>query len=121
MGMVSDFGEALNTFEVERKNSTFKPLSQNDLLRLVQLRKQYERHWQSVNDLLLVADPDTLQAFKKAKADQEAARKQHLRLIAKRKKEREALMTQIAVGALVFIVGSVIAIAVMGVIIKTFS
>ncbi len=30
-------------------------------------------------------------------------------------------MTQIAVGALVFIVGSVIAIAVMGVIIKTFS
>ena len=121
MGMGSDFGEALNTFEVERKNSTFKPLSQNDLLRLVQLRKQYERHWQSVNDLLLVADPDTLQAFKKAKADQEAARKQHLRLIAKRKKEREALMTQIAVGALVFIVGSVIAIAVMGVIIKTFS
>ncbi len=67
MGMVSDFGEALNTFEVERKNSTFKPLSQNDLLRLVQLRKQYERHWQSVNDLLLVADPDTLQAFKKLK------------------------------------------------------
>ncbi len=88
MGMVSDFGEALNTFEVERKNSTFKPLSQNDLLRLVQLRKQYERHWQSVNDLLLVADPDTLQAFKKAKADQEAARKQHLRLIAKRKKRK---------------------------------
>ena len=39
MGMISDFGEGLNTFELERKKS-FKPLSQNDLLRLSQLRRQ---------------------------------------------------------------------------------
>ena len=54
MGLISDFGEALNQFEVDRKASTFKPLSQNDLLKIQMLRRQYERHWQSVNDLLLV-------------------------------------------------------------------
>ena len=121
MGTISDFGEALTNFELERKASTFKPLSQSEILRLTQIKKSYDRYWKDVHDILLVADPDTLEAFKKAKADQEAARQQHLRLIAKRKKEREALMTQIAVGALVFIVGSIIAIAVLGVIIKTFS
>lgn len=121
MGMVSDFGEALNTFEVERKNSTFKPLSQNDLLRLVQLRKQYERHWQSVNDLLLIADPDTLDAFKQAKADQEKARQQHLRLIAQKKKAREKLIHQVLVGGVTFIIGSIVAVLAVAIVIKTFS
>ena len=59
MGMISDFGEGLNTFELERKKS-FKPLSQNDLLRLSQLRRQQERYWKDVHDLLLVADPKLL-------------------------------------------------------------
>jgi hypothetical protein len=67
-----------------------------------------------------VADPDTLEAFKKAKAEQEAARQQHLRLIAKKKKEREVLMNQLAVGGLVFLVGAIIAITVVGLVIKTF-
>jgi hypothetical protein len=67
-----------------------------------------------------VADPDTLEAFKKAKAEQEVARQQHLRLIAKRKKEREVLMNQLAVGGLVFLVGAIIAITVVGLVIKTF-
>ena len=34
MALVSDFGEALNTFEIERKTSTFSPLSKNDILKL---------------------------------------------------------------------------------------
>ena len=120
MGTISDFGEALTNFEVERKSSTFKPLSQSEILKLTQIKKSYERYWKDVHDILLVADPDTLDAFKKAKAEQEAARQQHLRLIAKRKKEREVLMNQLAVGGLVFLVGAIIAITVVGLVIKTF-
>ena len=120
MGTISDFGEALTNFEVERKSSTFKPLSQSEILKLTQIKKSYERYWKDVHDILLVADPDTLEAFKKAKAEQEAARQKHLRLIAKRKKEREVLMNQLAVGGLVFLVGAIIAITVVGMVIKTF-
>ena len=120
MGTISDFGEALTNFEVERKSSTFKPLSQSEILRLTQIKKSYERYWKDVHDILLVADPDTLEAFKKAKAEQEAARQQHLRLIAKKKKERERLMHQIAVGGLVFLIGAIIAVATLSIIIKTF-
>jgi hypothetical protein len=121
MGMVSDFGEALDTFEVERKNSTFKPLSQNDLLRIVQLRRQYERHWQSVNDLLLVADPKLLDDFKAAKADQEKRRKQHLSMLARKKKEREKLIHQVLVGGVTLFIGAIISVLVVAVVIKTFS
>jgi hypothetical protein len=121
MGMVSDFGEALDTFEVERKNSTFKPLSQNDLLRIVQLRRQYERHWQSVNDLLLVADPKLLDDFKTAKADQEKRRKQHLAMLARRKKEREKLMHQVLVGGVTLFIGAIISVLIVATVIKTFS
>jgi hypothetical protein len=119
--MVSDFGEALDTFEVERKNSTFKPLSQNDLLRIVQLRRQYERHWQSVNDLLLVADPKLLDDFKAAKADQEKRRKQHLAMLARKKKEREKLIHQVLVGGVTLFIGAIISVLVVAVVIKTFS
>ena len=121
MGMVSDFGEALDTFEVERKNSTFKPLSQNDLLRIVQLRRQYERHWQSVNDLLLVADPKLLDDFKAAKADQEKRRKQHLAMLARKKKEREKLIHQVLVGGVTLFIGAIISVLIVAVVIKTFS
>jgi wobble nucleotide-excising tRNase len=90
MGMISDFGEALNTFEVDRKNSTFKALSQNDILKIQMLRRQYERHWQSVNDLLLVADPKLLDDFKRAKKEQEEARQRHLAMLARKKKARDS-------------------------------
>ena len=121
MGTISDFGEALTNFEVERKSSTFKPLSQSEILKLTQIKKSYERYWKDVHDLLLVADPETLEAFKKAKAEQEQARQQHLRLIARKKKEREILMQQVAIGSLVFVVGAAVAIGVLSIVIKTFS
>jgi hypothetical protein len=121
MGTISDFGEALTNFEVERKASTFKPLSQSEILKLTQIKKSYERYWKDVHDLLLVADPETLEAFKKAKAEQEQARQQHLRLIARKKKEREILMQQVAIGSLVFVVGAAVAIGVLSIVIKTFS
>ena len=120
MGTISDFGEALTNFEVERKSSTFKPLSQSEILKLTQIKKSYERYWKDVHDILLVADTETLEAFKQAKAEQERARKEHLRLIAKRKKERKELMHQLAVGGLVLVLGGMIAIGVLVFIVKTF-
>ena len=120
MGTISDFGEALTNFEVDRKSSTFKPLSQSEILRLTQIKKSYERYWKDVHDLLLVADPETLEAFKKAKAEQEQARQEHLRLIARKKKEREELLHKLAVGGLVFLIGSIISVFVVGFIIQTF-
>lgn len=121
MGTISDFGEALTDFEVERKSSTFKPLSQSEILKLTQIKKSYERYWKDVHDILLVADPETLEAFKKAKAEQEHARQEHLRLIARKKKERDKLIQQVSVGALVFVLGAAIAIGALSIVIKTFS
>ena len=121
MGTISDFGEALTNFEVKRKASTFKPLSQSEILKLTQIKKSYERYWKDVHDLLLVADPETLEAFKRAKAEQEQARQQHLRLIARKKKEREILIQQVAIGSLVFVVGAAVAIGALSIVIKTFS
>ena len=120
MGTISDFGEALTNFEVERKSSTFKPLSQSEILKLTQIKKSYERYWKDVHDILLVADPETLEAFTQAKAEQERARKEHLRLIAKRKKERKELIHQLAVGGLVLVLGGMIAIGVLVFIVKNF-
>ena len=121
MGLISDFGEALNQFEVDRKASTFKPLSQNDLLKIQMLRRQYERHWQSVNDLLLVADPKLLDDFKRAKAEQEQARQQHMALLARKKKERDKLMNQLLVGGVTFVIGGGIAVAVLYLTIRAFT
>lgn len=107
MGMISDFGEGLNTFEVERKKS-FKPLSQNDLLKLSQLRRQQERYWKDVHDLLLVADPKLLEDFKAAKAQQERDRQAHLKMIARKAKARRHLWNQILVGGTTLIIGGAI-------------
>jgi len=120
MGTISDFGEALTNFEVERKSSTFKSLSQSEILKLTQIKKSYERYWKDVHDILLVADPEMLEAFKKAKAEQENARQEHLKYLAKKRKEREKLMNQLAVGGLVFLIGSIIAVFVVGIIVQTF-
>jgi hypothetical protein len=120
MGLISDFGEALNTFEVDRKNSTFKPLSQNDILKIQMLRRQYERHWQSVNDLLLVSDPKLLEDFKRAKKEQEEARKRHLAMLARKKKERALLISQILVGGMTLLIGGSIAVGAIVLIIKIF-
>ncbi len=121
MGLISDFGEALNQFEVDRKSSTFKPLSQNDLLKIQMLRRQYERHWQSVNDLLLVADPKLLDEFKKAKIEQEAARKKHVAMLARKKKARDKLINQVLVGSVTFVIGGGIAVAALYLTIRAFT
>jgi hypothetical protein len=108
MGMISDFGEGLNNFELERKKSTFKPLSQNDLLKLSQIRRQQERYWKDVHDLLLVADPALLESFKAAKAQQERDRQAHSKMIARKRRERQHLINQILVGAITLLIGGII-------------
>ena len=108
MGTISDFGEAITDFEVRRKGSAFRPLSQNELLKLSMIKKSYERHWKSVHDLLAMVDPEMLESFKQAKAQQEHDRQAHLKMIARKKKERKHLVTQILVGGTTFLVGAVI-------------
>ena len=105
MGMISDFGEGITEFEARRRQSTFKPLTQNEILKLQMIKRQYDRHWQSVHDLLLVADPKLLDDFKAAKAQQEQDRQEHLRMIARKKKARQHLTNQILVGGTTLIVG----------------
>jgi hypothetical protein len=108
MGMISDFGEGITEFEARRRQSTFKPLTQNEILKLQMLKRQYDRHWQSVHDLLLVADPKLLDDFKAAKKQQELDRQAHLKMIARKKKERQHLIHQILVGATTLIIGGAI-------------
>jgi len=105
MGTISDFGEAITNYEIERKSSTFKPLTQSEVLKLTMIKKSYERHWKDVHDLLLVADPEMLESFKQAKAEQEHQRQEHMKMLARKRKEREILMEQLAVGGLTLVVG----------------
>ena len=106
MGLISEFGEGLTEFELERKQS-WKPISQNDLFRITQLRKQQERYWKDVSDLLAMLDPEMLASFNQAKAEQEQRRQQHLRMLAQKKKKRERLISQLLVGFTTLLVGGV--------------
>ena len=72
------------------------------------LKRQYDRHWQSVHDLLLVADPKLLDDFKAAKKQQELDRQAHLKMIAQKAKARRHLINQILVGATTLILGGAI-------------
>ena len=120
MGMISDFGEGITEFEARRRQSTFKPLSQNEILKLQMIKRQYDRHWQSVHDLLLVADPKLLEDFKAAKAQQEQDRKEHLRMIARKKKARDHLINQILVGGTTLIIGGAIVAAGFAIMVKIY-
>lgn len=121
MGTISDFGEALTSFEIERKGGTFKPLSQNDLLKLTQLRKQQERYWKDVHDLLAMIDPELLQDFKRAKEEQDEARRQHMAMLAKKRKEREKLNQQITVIATITILGGILAVGLVWAVIAAYT
>ena len=99
MALVSDFGEALNAFEVERKTSTFSPLSKNDILKLQMLRRSQERYQKDLRDLLLVADPKLLQDCDAAIMQQERDRKAHQAMLNKKRKEREKLNQQLLVSS----------------------
>ena len=120
MALVSDFGEALNNFEVERKSSAFNALSKNDILKLQMLRRNQERYQKDLRDLLLVADPKLLQDYDAAIRQQEHDRKAHARLVAKRRRDRQILIQQILVGTTTLIIGGGFAVAIFVLIIKAF-
>jgi len=120
MALVSDFGEALNSFEVERKTSAFNALSKNDILKLQMLRRNQERYQKDLRDLLLVADPKLLQDYDAAIRQQEQDRRAHARLVAKRKRDRQILIQQILVGGTTLVIGGGLAILVIVLIIKAF-
>jgi hypothetical protein len=120
MALVSDFGEALNTFEIDRKSSAFKPLSKNDILKLQMLRRSQERYQKDLRDLLLVADPALLKNYDDAIFQQEKDRKAHQAMLNKKRKEREKLMHDIAVGGVSLVIGGGVAIGIIFLIIKAF-
>lgn len=119
MSMVSEFGEAIDQFELERKTSTFKALSQADLLKLSQIRRSYQRQWKQIEDLLAMFDPELLADFRKAKAEQEERRKAHAELMAKKRRLREQRIQQVLVGTTAFIVLGTIAFGVVALVIKS--
>lgn len=120
MALVSDFGEALNVFEVERKTSTFSPLSKNDLLKLQMLRRSQERYQKDLRDLLLVADPKLLADYDAAIMQQERDRKAHQAMLNKKRKEREVLIHNILVGGVSLVIGGGVAVGMIYLIIKAF-
>ena len=121
MALVSDFGEALNSFEVERRNSTFKALSKNDILKLQMLRRSQERYQKDLRDLLLVADPKLLEDYDAAIRQQEQDRRRHVRMMAQKQRDRKRLIQQILVGATTLIIGGSLAVLILVLVIKTFS
>ena len=120
MALVSDFGEALNVFEVDRKSSTFSPLSKNDILKLQMLRRSQERYQKDLRDLLLVADPSLMKSYDEAIWQQEKDRKAHQAMLNRKRKEREKLMHDIAVGGVSLVVGGSVAVGMLYLIIKAF-
>ena len=121
MALVSDFGEALNSFEVERRNSTFKALSKNDILKLQMLRRSQERYQKDLRDLLLVLDPKLLEDYDAAIRQQEQDRRRHVRMMAQKQRDRKRLIQQILVGATTLIIGGSLAVLILVLVIKTFS
>ena len=120
MALVSDFGEALNNFEVDRKTSTFKALSKNDILKLQMLRRNQERYQKDLTHLLLVADPKLLEDYDSAIRQQEQDRRAHARMVAKRKRDRARLIQQLLVGGTTLILGGAVAVLVVVLDIKAF-
>ena len=120
MALVSDFGEALNVFEVDRKSSTFSPLSKNDILKLQMLRRSQERYQKDLRDLLLVADPALLKSYDEAIWQQEKDRTTHQAMLNRKRKEREKLMHDNAGGGVSLVVGGSVAVGMLYLIIKAF-
>ena len=120
MALVSDFGEALNQFEVNRKTATFNPLSTNDILKLQMLRRSQERYQYDLRQLLLVADPKLLEDYDRAIAKQEQDRKAHAAMIKRKQQQKEKFIKQVLVGGTTLLLGSGIALGILFLVIKAF-
>ena len=105
MSMISSFGEALDQFEIDRRHSVFKPLSNQDILKIQMIRRSQARYETQLRNLLLVADPQLLEDYDKAIREREQQRKQHNKMLLRKKKARKHLMMQVAVGSVTLIIG----------------
>ena len=108
MSMISSFGEALDQFEMDRRSSVFKPLSNQDILKIQMIRRSQARYEKDLRQLLLIADPQLLNDYDKAIREREEQRKQHHNMLIRKKKQRKKLVTQILVGGTTLLVGVVI-------------
>jgi|TARA_A100000172_G_C2972861_1_gene86539 hypothetical protein len=108
MSMISSFGEALDQFEMDRRSSVFKPLSNQDILKIQMIRRSQARYEKDLRQLLLIADPQLLNDYDKAIREREEQRKQHHNMLIRKKKQREKLVIQILVGGTTLLVGIVI-------------
>lgn len=120
MALVSDFGEALNVFEVDRKSSTFSPLSKNDILKLQMLRRSQERYQKDLRDLLLVADPALLKNYDEAIWQQEKDRKEHQAMLNRKRRQREQLINSILVGGVSLVIGGGVSVGLLYLVVKAF-
>ena len=118
MSMISSFGEALDQFELDRRQSVFKRLSNQDILKIQMIRRSQSRYEKDLRQLLLIADSQLLEDYDRAIAEREEQRKQQHRMLARRKKERDHLIKQILVGATTLIIGGSIALFAVAVIIR---
>ncbi len=119
MGLLADFGAGLNEFQ-KSKSSGFTKLSNGDVLKLSMIRRSQERYESELRTLLLAMDSTLLQQYDAAIAENKRRHKEQQKYMAMKKKQRERLQTQIAVGLATLIIGGGIAIGLIALIIKAF-
>ena len=108
MSMISSFGEALDQFEMDRRQSVFKPLSNHDILKIQMIRRSQARYEKDLRQLLLIADSQLLEDYDRAIREREEQRKQHQKMLALRQKKRKHLMLQILVGITTLTIGLIV-------------
>tara|TARA_R100001082_G_scaffold108147_1_gene83004 strand:+ start:155 stop:517 length:363 start_codon:yes stop_codon:yes gene_type:complete len=119
MGLIADFGSGLNEFQASR-SSGFRPLSNGDILKLSMLRRSQERYETDLRNLMLVMDSRLLEQYDQMVAENRRKHREHQALMAKKKRQREKLQQQIAVGLLTLIIGGAICIGLFALVIKAF-
>ena len=93
---------------MDRRQSVFKPLSNQDILKIQMIRRSQVRYEKDLRQLLLIADSQLLEDYDRAIREREEQRKEHNKMLLRKKKQRKHLMAQIAVGAATLTVGLVL-------------
>jgi len=119
MGLIADFGSGLNEFQQSRA-SGFRPLSNGDILKLSMLRRSQERYETDLRNMMLVMDSRLLEQYDQMVAENRRKHREHQAFMAKKKKQKEKLQQQIAVGLLTLIIGGGICIGLIALVIKAF-
>ena len=57
MSMIVSFGEALDQFEMDRRQSVFKPLPNQDILKIQMIRRSQARYETELRNLLFGSGP----------------------------------------------------------------